>query len=174
VSGRQQEEGPRCEISSTRGPDDEPVCLLTFGPHQEYPSTEDVRRTALELIIAAADAEACLLLSALGLPANVITGFTEDLLRKRGQKIYGSRNTVLLAPAASTKKRRAYVVLRKGETEGLLLASEARSMARQWFEAAEATESDQIVGEALRSCTEISEDAVAAVYKYMAALRGGM
>jgi hypothetical protein len=169
-------------IESTRGPDDAPVCRLLYNEHQSYPPVRDVRATALDLVVTAADAEACVLLAGLGLPAEVITAFIEDLLRRRGKTFYGSRSTLLLGPAASTKTGLAWVrVIRPGngrrrdededEDDGVLSPDDAREMARDWFDVAAGTEADQMLAEALRSCTTATAEETAAVYAYMAALR---
>ena len=165
-------------IESTRGPDDIPVCALTCAGRLSYPSVEDVRATALDLVVTAADAEACVLLAGLGLDAGTITAFIEDLLRRRGKKRYGTRQTLLLAPAASTKPGLAWVrVLQvqaetaSPENDGVLTPDEARQMARDWFEVAAGTEADQLLAEALRSCTTITGYQQGSLYQYMAALR---
>jgi hypothetical protein len=162
-------------IESTRGPDDEPVCQLTYtaGPdrHRSHPSVADVRATAADLVITAADAEACVLLAGLGLDAGTITAFAEDLLRRRGRKSYGARSTVLLGPAASTKTGRAWVRIRPSAGDGMLTPDEARQMARDWFEVAAGTEADQMLAEALRACTAVTPDEEETLYAYMGALR---
>jgi hypothetical protein len=161
-------------IESTRGPDDAPVCGLIINGRRTYPSVDDVRATALDLVVTAADAEACVLLAGLGLPPEVITAFIEDLLRRRGKTSYGTRATVLLGPAASTKTGLAWVrVLQPGRRDdgGVLTPDEARQMARDWLEVAAGTEADQMLAEALRSCTAVTAAETQAVYAYMAALR---
>jgi hypothetical protein len=163
-------------IESTRGPDDAPVCRLIINGRQSYPPVADVRATALDLVVTAADAEACVLLAGLDLPAGVITAFIEDLLRRRGKTFYGARSTILLGPAASTKTGLAWVrVLQPGSRDdgGVLTPDEARLMARDWFDVAAGTEADQMLAEALRSCTTVTDDEETALYKYMAALRAG-
>jgi hypothetical protein len=161
-------------IESTRGPDDAPVCLLTYGEQESYPSVDDVRSTALDLVVTAADAEACVLLAGLGLPPEVVNAFIEDLLRRRGKTFYGTRSTLLLGPAASTRSGLAWVrVLHPGHSDdgGVLTPDEARGMARDWFEVAAGTEADQMLAEALRSCTTVTAAETAKLYAYMGALR---
>ena len=161
-------------IESTRGPDDAPVCALVYDGRRSYPPSEDVRATALDLIVTAADAEACVLLSGLGLPPEVITAFVEDLLRRRGKKFYGTRSTIRIAPAASTRTGLAWVLLLRpggGGHDGALTPDEARRMARDWLEVAAGTDSDQLLAEALRACTTITPAETQSLYAYMAALR---
>lgn len=139
-------------VESTRGPDDEPACLITWGPLQWYAPVEDVRSAALDMLTCAAYAEMMMqLVAKLSLPAGTASAFIMDLLDGRGGRGFGSKATVTLLPAGSTKTGTAVVVLSRGSKRGLVFAAEARSMAMQWLGAAEATESDQLVTEALRS-----------------------
>jgi hypothetical protein len=138
-------------VESTRGPDDEPVCLLTWGPHQWYADVADVRKTAMDMVSCAAYAEMMMLLVAkLSLDGGTASAFVTDLLESRGrERGFGGKATVTLLPAGSTKTGTAVVLLSRGSRRGAVTASEARSMALQWLGAAEATESDQLVSEAL-------------------------
>jgi hypothetical protein len=61
------------------------------------------------------------------------------------------------------------VLIGRGSKRGLVNAREARSMALQWLEAAEATESDQLVSEALRGTG--LEDSADRVFGYLRELR---
>jgi hypothetical protein len=161
-------------IESTRGPDDEPVCALVHGGRRSYPPVDDVRSTALDLIVAAADAEACVLLAGIGLDAETITAFAEDMRRRRGRAFYGARSTFLVGPAASTKTGRAWVRIHPGGgvgDDGMLTPDEARQMARDWFEVAAGTEADQMLAEALRTCATVTPDEEESLYAYMGALR---
>jgi hypothetical protein len=139
-------------IESTRGPDDEPCCLITFGPLQAYASVEDVRTTALDLVTCAAYAELMMtMVVKLSLSADVVSRFTTDLLSGAGRRFFGAKTTLPLTPAGSTKRREALVLLKRGSQAGELSPDEARAMALRWLAVAEATESDQLVSEALRA-----------------------
>jgi hypothetical protein len=137
-------------VESTRDPDGEPACLLTWGPLQWYADVADVRKTAVDMVSCAAYAEMMMLLVAkLKLPGPTASAFVTDLLDSRGGRRFGHAATVLLLPAGSTKSGDSVVVLQRGSKRGVVLAPTARTMALQWLEAAEATESDQLVSEAL-------------------------
>lgn len=137
-------------VESTRGPDDEPVCLLRWGPLEWYADVADVRRTALDMVSCAAYAETMMLLVAKGgVPGPVASRLLGSLIVSTGRNQLGSGNTVDLTPAGSSKTGHAVVLLRRGSKSGTVLAATARSMALQWLEVAEATESDQLVSEAL-------------------------
>lgn len=140
-------------IESTRGPDDEPVCLITFGALQWYAPVADVRATALDLIACAAYAEMMMtMVIRAGVPPEMVSQFTTDLLSGHGRESFGNDSTVSLLPAGSSKRRQAMVLLSRGKQRGVLYPGEAREMALRWFTVAEATESDQLVSEALRAC----------------------
>jgi hypothetical protein len=139
-------------IESTRGPDDEPVCLITFGPLQWYAPVEDVRETAIDLVTCAAYAEMMMtLIVRVNLSAAVVSQFATDLLSGRDKRYFGARTTMTLLPAGSSKRREALVLLKRGSQDGALSPDEARAMALRWLAVAEATESDQLVSEALRA-----------------------
>lgn len=138
-------------IESTRGPDDEPVCLITFGTLKYYATVAEVRETAIDLVTCAAYAEMMMtLITRAGLDAATVSKFATDMLDSRDKRCFGTKNTMTLIPAGSSKRREALVLLKQGPYDGALSPDEARSMALGWLAAAEATESDQLVSEALR------------------------
>ena len=158
-------------IESTRGPDDEPACLITWGPIQAYPTVAAVRETALDLVTCAAYAEMMMtLVATLELPGSTASAFVTDLLDGRAKRYFGSKETVTMLPAGSTKTGAAYVLLHRGSQRGDLTPAEARTMALQWLAAAEATESDQLISEALRSAG-VDKGRQARVFGYLRALR---
>ena len=68
-------------IESTRDPDGQPVCLVTFDKLQYYAPVEDVRATAIDLVTCAAYAEMMMtLITRLDLPAATVSAFATDLL----------------------------------------------------------------------------------------------
>ena len=73
-------------------------------------------------------------------------------------------------PAGSTKRREALVLLKRGSQAGELNPDEARAMALRWLAVAEATESDQLVSEALRA-TGSDEAAAEKLFGYLRELR---
>jgi hypothetical protein len=157
-------------VESTRGPDDEPACLLSWAAFQWYAPVEEVRKTALDLVSCAAYAEMMMLLAAkLKLDGRMASAIVTDLLDSRGGRQFGGDATVDLTPAGSTKTGDAVVLIGRGSKRGLVYAREARSMALQWLEAAEATESDQLVSEALRGTG--LDDSADRVFGYLRELR---
>ena len=74
----------------------------------------------------------------------------------------------LVRGAATT--REALVLLKRGSQDGALSPDEARAMALRWFAVAEATESDQLVSEALRA-TGADDEAQDRLFGYLRKLR---
>ena len=158
-------------IESTRGPDDEPCCLITFGPLQAYASVDDVRTTALDLITCAAYSELMMtMVVKVSLSADVVSRFATELLSGAGRSYFGAKTTLTLLPAGSTRRREALVLLKRGSQAGELSPDEARAMALRWLAVAEATESDQLVSEALRA-TGSDEAGTEKVFGYLRELR---
>lgn len=157
-------------IESTRGPDDKPVCRLTWGPVACYPPVDAVRLTAIDLVSCAAYSEMMMKLVKLGLPPEQVSAFTTDLLSDGKRHRFGDPATVSLLPAGSSRRREALVLLTRGSMKGSLSPDEARAMALRWLEAAEATESDQLVSEALRATGARNRQAEA-LFGYLRELR---
>lgn len=165
-------------IESTRGPDDEPVCLVTVGPYQSYPSVDAVRETAMDMFTCAAYAE--LMLELVTGPAHIpppaVEALMTSLLRGRQKRFFGAKDTLTMMPAVGRdrrpggRRRRAAVLLTRGKWNGWLTADEAREQAVAFLAVAEATESDQLVTEALHTMGMPAEK-VAAVFGYLHALR---
>jgi hypothetical protein len=147
------DDGDTLWVVSTRGPDGDPVCEFTWGPHHWYAPVGDVRATATDLITCAAYAEMMMALaSKLNLPGQTAAAFTTDLLATSGRTQFGTPRTVDLLPAGNIKAAEPVVLLRRGpmsEWEGVVSPAAAREMARAWFAAAEASESDRLVVKAL-------------------------
>jgi hypothetical protein len=160
-------------IESTRGPDHEPVCRITFGPVQCYASVEDVRQTAIDLVTCAAYAEMMMtLITRANLPPATVSQFATDLLSGGGRHSFGAKATMILLPAGSSKQRQALVLVKRGSQDGALTPDEARAMALAWLAAAEATESDQLVSEALRA-TGSDDETQEKLFGYLRKLRDG-
>jgi hypothetical protein len=161
----------RIDIVSTRDPDRDPVCELTWGPLQWYATVPDVRETALDLMTCAAYAEMMMtLITDAGLPPEVVARFTTVLLEGREKRYFGAATTLRMMPAGASKQKQPLVLLKRGSMDGMLKPDEAREMALYWLETAEATESDQLVGEALRA-VGISPESVASAFGYLRQLR---
>ena len=159
-------------VESTRGPDDEPACLFTWGAFQWYAPVDEVRKSALDMVSCAAYSEMMMLLVAkLRLDGKTASAVITDLLASSGVRQLGSDDTVDLLPGGSTRTGEAVVLLGHGSKRGMVAPAEARTMALQWLRAAEATESDQLVSEALRG-TGLDDNAER-VFGYLRELRKG-
>jgi hypothetical protein len=157
-------------IKSTSDPDGSPVCLVTWGELQWAASVEAVRKTALDLTVCAAYAEMMMaLVLKLGLPGSSMALMITDILRDNGYAEPGHADTVMLLPAGSTKAKKAVVLLERGKKKAMVETSVAKMMALQWLEVAEATESDQLLSEALRG-TGLGEES-GRVFGYLRQLR---
>lgn len=158
-------------VESTRGPDDEPACLIRWGMLEYYAPVADVRETAVDLFTCAAYSELMMtLLVKLDLPPHVVSQMTTELLDDREKRYFGALTTITLIPAGSSKRKEPLVLLKRGSMKGSVSPDEARAMALRWLEAAEATESDQLVSEALRA-TGFDDAAQEKVFGYLRELR---
>jgi hypothetical protein len=146
VAGDKDHSGGHVWIESTRGADDEPVCLVTVGPYQSYPSVDEVRRTAIDLVTCAAYAEMMgRLIRKVKLPPETAAEFVSDIMASSGRRFFGTVHTLMMLPATQHHGRSPVVVFDRGKWDGLVTADEARDMALYWLSVAEATESDQLV-----------------------------
>ena len=140
-------------VISTRGPDDEPVCELQWHGESWYAPVADVRVTAQDLITCAAYADLMMhLMATLRLPGETVAALMSDLLSRQRSEEFGTASTITVMPAGSSKRKMAVVLLKRdrgGAWEGEIDTGEARKMAVRFLEVAEATESDQLVSEAL-------------------------
>ena len=159
-------------IQSTRDPDREHSCQLDWGPIQWYAPVADVRSTALDLVTCAAYSEMMMKLVGIGLPAAQVSAFTTDLLSDAGRTQFGTATTLDLLPAGSSRRREALVLVSRGSMRGALSPYEARGMALQWMETAEATESDCLVATAARTALGYDEDGIEALFAALRKLRG--
>ena len=158
-------------IASIRDPDGEPVCEVTWGPLQWYPQVSEVRETAADLMTCAAYAEMMMtLITEAKLPPQVVTDFTTVILRSRKKRMFGTPGTVELMPAGASRQKQALVLLKRNRQNGALTPDEARDMALNWLTVAEATESDQLLGEALRA-VGVPDDTTGRVFGYLRQLR---
>jgi hypothetical protein len=163
-----EDPGPGIWLESTRGPDDAPVCLFTFGTHQSYPPVADVRATALDLVTCAAYAEMMLELTVtVKIPPEVVGRFTTALLQAQDRQVFGTKATLTMLPAVTVPPhRKPYVLLKRGSRQAALTAGEARQMALAWLSVAEATESDQLVSDAL-DAIDVPDEIQAMLFAYL-------
>jgi hypothetical protein len=163
-------------IESTADADGEPVCLITWGAVQWYAPVADVRVTALDLFTCAAYAEMAMHLKfALDLDAGTTAALMSDLLSRQRSEEFGTASTITLMPAGSTKRRLAVVLMRRvrggSGWDGEVDTGEARRMALRWLMVAEATDSDQLVSEALRATGVCDTDGQEKLFGYLRELR---
>jgi hypothetical protein len=135
-------------IQSCRG-GEPPSCTIKWDPLEFYAPVADVRVTAIDLVTCAAYAEMMMKLVGLGMPPQQVSAFTTDLLSDSKRRMFGTATTIKLLPAGSSKRREAIVLLKRGNMEGAVSPAEARDMALAWLEAAEASESDALVSQAV-------------------------
>jgi hypothetical protein len=158
-------------IESTRDPDGEAACLITWGALQCCASVDDVRQTASDLVTCAAYSEMMMtLVVKVKLPASVVSRFATDLLSGAGRSYFGAKTTVTMLPAGSSERQEAFVLLKRGSRDAAISPDEARAMALRWLVAAEAAESDQLVSEALRA-TGSGDAAQEKLFGYLRRLR---
>uniref|UniRef100_UPI003F493875 hypothetical protein n=1 Tax=Nonomuraea sp. CA-251285 TaxID=3240002 RepID=UPI003F493875 len=161
-------------IESTRDQDKHPVCQLHWGQLDWYANVEDIRETALDLVSCAAIAEQMMMLVKIGLDAAVVSEFMSNVIsrsRPKGRRFFGTESTVRLTPGGSSRRGEAVVLIERGKKRGAVSPAEARTIAGDWFGAAEATESDQMVTEALQSVGKFDEGWVAGFFDYLRHLR---
>lgn len=171
AAGREEDE-LSVWIESRRNPDGESQCLITWDPVQFYASVADVRPTALDLLTCAACAEMMMVVSDMGLPPEHVTRLGAAALRKSGRAgLLGTPATMMLGPAGSSKTGEAAVTMRRGTQKATIPAADARQIALQFLEMAEAAESDDLVSEAMIG-TGISTAQADRAFKYLLALRG--
>lgn len=158
---------------SGRDPDGSPTCLLQWGGSEWTASVHDVRQTALDLVTCAAYAEVMMhLMRKLDLPAPVLSQmFTEILSSSTDRPMFGTPATFAMSPAGSSTTRQGCVAFVRGRLQGTVTPATAREMAMQWLGAAEASESDQLVVEALRTAGHATPEQIDGLFRYLQALR---
>lgn len=170
----QADPNPGIVIQSLRPADpdapEEPSCLITWEHHQAYATVADVRRTAEDLFACAAWADQIGELLRMGLEGPVVTEMMSGMLASTGRTMLGTKDTLSLIPGGSSKRKAGIVLISCGpKLNGSLSPDGAREMARVWFSTAEATDSDHLITEAVR--TAAGEQHVDAVFAYLQALR---
>jgi hypothetical protein len=164
-------------IVSTRDPDLRPVCQLNWGQLEWYADVSDVRDTALDLVECAALADLMMLLvTKVGLAPDIVSRLMGDMViasRPNGKRFFGTKATITLTPGGSSKRGEAVVMLQRGSMRGAVSPAEAREMAGVWFSAAEATESDRVVADALGEVGKLDEGWVDGFFALLRHLRGG-
>lgn len=157
-------------IESARNPDGRSQCLITWDSLQFYASADDVRLTAGDLMACAAYAETLMVLTDMGLPPEHASRLGADVLRKSGRKSLGTSATMRLWPAGSSGTGAAAVTMRRGSKEDTIPAADAREIALQFLEVAEAAESDDLIHEAMAG-VGISPEQADRAFRYLRELR---
>jgi hypothetical protein len=167
-------------IESTRGRDPEhPVCVVTWDGLDKIASVADVRQTAEDLFTCAAYAELIGELLRTGIEAHIITTLIMRLLQSRSRRFFGTRSTLFLLPAGSSKDRAGAVaigrrnVFHAGMADGVMTPVEACEMGRDWLEAAEATESDSLFGTLLHRSLRLSDLEIDSLFHLVQDIRAG-
>jgi hypothetical protein len=163
-------------ITSTRGPDHEPVCMLSWGPLQWYAPVADIREAALDLLDCAAYAEFMMVLVVtVKLPPDVVSRATGEMLAGRDKPYFGTKTTVTMTSAGDSKRRQPLVLLKRGSHDGAVTPARAREMALAWLETAAGTDTDQLLSAALREAQigEDQQDMLFALMMQMRAARDG-
>jgi hypothetical protein len=160
-------------IVSTRGPDHEPVCMLTWGPLQWYAPVAGIREAALDMLTCAAYAEFMMVLvTTVKLPPHVVNRATGEMLAGRDKPYFGTKTTVTMIPAGDSRQKQPLVLLKRGARDGVVTAATAREMALAWLETAAGTDSDQLLSAALREA-RIGEDQQDMLFALLMQMRAG-
>jgi hypothetical protein len=145
--------------------------MITWDGLDWIAPAEDVRTTALDLVTCAAYAEMMMqLIIGAGIPAATVSAFTTVLLQEAGRSMFGTPRTMTLTPAGDSKRKQPLVLLHKGTRDAMLTPGEARGMALAWLQAAEASDADPLIAEALRA-TGSDGPAIESVFGYLRSLR---
>lgn len=163
-------------ITSAADPDAPTECLISWRGLDWRASAEDVRCTAVDLFTMAAWADMMMFLMAkIGLDPGTMTAMMSDLLsqvaHRDGRKMFGTTSTFSLMPVGSSKTGRCSVLLERHGRRVAVDTEEARGMGLQWLEAVEASESDQLVAEALRAAGGMSPERIQGLFAYLRELR---
>lgn len=131
------------------------ACLIQWGARQWYAPVADVRATAEDLFTCAAYADLIGELIRADVPPAIVSRLTTAMLADRRPRYFGTPKTIYVLPGGSSVRKVGVVALskqnafHKGKALGALDPNEARAMGRQWFEAAEASESDTLFSSVL-------------------------
>jgi hypothetical protein len=159
-------------IVSVRSKLGEPAsCMIEWGSWQGYAGADAVIETAEDLFTCAAWADVIGELLRLGMVPDQIAQMVSYALRDRPKRFFGHKNTVSLIPGASSDRKQGAVIVKRGSTSAYLMPQEARTMARNWLQCAEASDSDCLVDEALEELALLNRTERDRVFSYMRAVR---
>lgn len=155
------------------------ACLITWGAQQWYAPVDTVRRTAEDLFTCAAYADLIAELIRAGIPANIITRMTTAMLAGRQPRYFGDPQTIYVLPGGSSVRKAGAVALsrqnafHRGKAQAALEPDEARAMGRQWFQAAEASDSDTLFSSVLERAGWMQETEMDALFGLLSEIRSG-
>lgn len=149
------------------------ACQIIWEGREWLASVDAVRSTAEDLFTCAAYADLIGELIRLGINENHISGMVGSMLAGRDRSYFGHKNTLMLTPAGSTKRKVGVVVIRRGSLSGELSSEEARKMGRRWLTAAEASEADTLFSEVLRRAGWMVPEELDALFGLLHDIRGG-
>lgn len=155
------------------------ACLLRWGAQEWYAPVPDVRQTAEDLFTCAAYADLIGELIRIGVPAHVITGLTSAMLKDRKPRYFGTARTLYVLPGGLSARKAGAVVLsrrnafHKGDADAMLDPDAARTMGRNWFSVAEASESDTLFSSVLERAGWMQESEMDALFGLLHSIRTG-
>lgn len=156
------------------------ACLIQWGAQQWYADVADVRQTAEDLFACAAYADMIGELLRAGLDGGTVKRMvTAVLLKDRKPRYFGSPRTLYVLPGGSSARKAGAVALsrqnafHKGKAEAGLSPDEARTMGRQWFVAAEASEADTLFSAVLERAGWMREAEMDALFGLLNDIRSG-
>lgn len=175
------EDGEAIYIESTRDPTGAgAACLLRWGVVEKYAPVADVRQTAEDLMTCAAYADLVGELLRVGLDGQLIVEMTQAMLHQRQPKFFGAMTTLFLLPAGSSARKQGMVLLARrdlfhqGKADACVTPDEARTMARYWLTAAEASEADTLFGAVLERSGWMQAAELDALFGLLKDIRGGV
>lgn len=152
------------------GEDGSAVCRLSWHGLDWHATAAAVRQTAIDLVTAAAYADLIGVLLRTGRSTQGVQRLLSSVLTRAepGRTFLGHRDTIRLGPAGSSRNSAGAVIVQRGSLGGQLDPGEARAMARQWFEAAEASEQDVLFTGVLTRAQWLTAEEMEAVFGLVA------
>lgn len=149
------------------------ACQITWGGREWFAGVGDVRQTAEDMFTAAAYADTIGQLLRIGMEGAHITAMISSMLSRRDRKFFGSKSTVSLTPAGSSKRRVGLVIVKRGSLAGELTADETRAMGRRWLVAAEASEAATLFAQVLQRSGWMEHMELDALFGLLQDIRSG-
>lgn len=179
------EESVTIWINSTRDRQNYgPACHIVWEELEWYASVDEVRSTALQLVWCAAYGDMIAELFKIGLPREMIAALVGGMLshseavaemapKHQTLDTLGSKHTLKLMPAGSTKHQAGAVRLMRGNKTLDISPADAVRMAGHWLAAAEASESDTLFSQVVERSGLLSEFDNDALFGLLSDIRSG-